>query len=175
MKLLKIANVNLPSKGPTANATKKHEMHPNTLKIKSVFKSIKLFNFSFVNNDNISKIITSLDSTKKTSGVIPTEIVNLVNKEICKDLAHRINESIKKNQFPNELKASDITLRKRIERKLNKEIYRHVSVLPTISKIVERVLFNQLTNFSNKFLSPLLCGFRKGYSTQFAGINFLKK
>ena len=162
MALLKMANVNLPCKGPTANATRKHEMHPSTLKIKSVFKSIKLFNFSFVNNDNISKIITSLDSTKKTSGVIPTEIVNLVNKEICKDLAHRINESIKKNQFPNELKASDITLRKRIERKLNKEIYRHVSVVPTISKIVERVLFNQLTNFQISFFLHLCVVLGKG-------------
>ena len=37
------------------------------------------------------------------------------------------------------------------------------------------MLFNQLQRFSNKFLSPLLCGFRKGYSSQYALINLLQK
>ena len=47
-------------------------------------------------------------------------------------------------------------------------------MLPTISKIFKRVLFDQLTKFSNKFLSPLLCSFRKGYSTQYALVNLLQ-
>ena len=37
------------------------------------------------------------------------------------------------------------------------------------------MLFNQLQSFSSKFLSPLLCGFTKGYSTQCAPINLLQK
>ena len=36
------------------------------------------------------------------------------------------------------------------------------------------MLFNQLQRFSNKFLSPLLCGFKKWYSTQYALINLQK-
>ena len=99
----------LPCKDPLVNAIRKYEMHPNILKIKSVFKSIRLFDFNFVSSDDISKIVTSLDSTKKTSGVIPTKIVKLANKEIFMDLANSINESNKKNEFPNELKAVDIT------------------------------------------------------------------
>ena len=84
-------------------------MHPSVLKIKSVFKSMMLFNFNFVSGDDISKVITSLDSTKKTSGVIFTKIVKLSSKEICKDLTECINESIKKNELLNELKAACIT------------------------------------------------------------------
>ena len=53
--------------------------------------------------------------------------------------------------------------------------YRPISKLPTVSKSFERILFNQLQRFSNKILSPLLCGFRKGYSTQYALINLLQK
>ena len=83
--------------------------------------------------------------------------------------------SIKKNEFPNELKAVDITPIFKKEDPLNKENSRPVSVLPTISKIFERVLFDQLTKFSNKLLSPLLCGFRKGYSTPYALVNLLQK
>ena len=85
---------NLPCKDPLVNVIRKYEMHPSILKIKSVFKSIRLFDFNFVSSDDISKIITSLDSTKKDSGVIPTKNVKLANKEICKDLANCINECV---------------------------------------------------------------------------------
>ena len=88
--------------------------------MKSVFKSIGLFNFIFVSSDGISKIITSSDSTKKTSGVITTKIGKLANKEIFKDLANCINESIKKNEFPIELKADITPIFKKWDR-LNKE------------------------------------------------------
>ena len=177
MTLLKVLNIeiwpisNLPCKDRIVNAIRKNEMHPSILKIKSVFKSIRLFDFNFISSDDISKVITSLDSTKNTSGVIPTKIVKLANIEICKDLANCINESI--NEFPNELKAAEITPTFTKEDPLNKENYRPVSVIPTISNIFERILFDQLTKFSNKFLSPLLCGFRKWYSTRHALVNLL--
>ena len=155
---------NLPCKDPLVNAIRKCEMDLSILKIKSVFTSIRLFDFNFVSSDEISKIITSSDSTKKTIDVFPREIVKLANKEICKDLASCINESIKKNEFPSELKAADITSIFKKEDPLNKENFRPVSVLPTISSIFEKVLFEQLAKFPNKFLSPLLRGFRKGHS-----------
>ena len=115
-----------------------------------------------------------LDSTEKTSGAIPIKIIKLANKKICKDLANCINECIKQNKFPNELKIADITpIFKKEEDPLDKTNYRPISILPTLSNIFERMLFNQLQRFSNKFLSHSLCGFRKGYSTQFALINLL--
>ena len=91
------------------NVIRKYKKHSSILKIKSVFKSIRLFDFNFVSSDDISKIVTSLDSTKKTSGVIPRKTVKLGNLEIYKDLANCISDSIKKNEFLNELKAADIT------------------------------------------------------------------
>ena len=84
-------------------------MHPRILKIKSLFVSIRLFDLNFVSSDGISKIITSKDLTKKTNRAIPTEIVELSNKQLCKDLMNCVNESIKKNDFPNSMKAADIT------------------------------------------------------------------
>ena len=56
----------------------------------------------------------------------------------------------------------------------NKANYRPISLLPIISKIFERVLFEQIEKFSEKILSPKLCGFRKGHSTQHALLNLLK-
>ena len=163
------------SDDPLVNAIRKYENHPSIIKIKSSVETTQLFDFNFVSSDDISKIINSMDSTKKTSGAIPIKIVKLANKKICKDLANCINECIKQNKFPNELKIADITPIFKKEDPLDKTNYRPISILPTVSKIFERILFNQLQCFSNKFLSPLLCGFRKGYTTQYALINLLQK
>jgi hypothetical protein len=47
---------------------------------------------------------------------------------------------------------------------LEKGNYRPVSVLPTISKFVERAIFDQLTDFFNFHFHPSLSVFRKGVS-----------
>ena len=92
-----------------------------------------------------------MDRTKKMSGAIPIKIVKLANKKNCKDLANRIDECIKQNKFPNELKIADMTPIFKNEDSLEKTNYRPVRILPTVSKFFERILFNQLP-FSNKFL-----------------------
>ena len=147
-------------------------MHPGIIKIKSVFTSIRLFVFNFVSSDDISKILTSLDQTKKPVVLFQQ---SLANKEICKDLANYFNGSIKKDEFQNELKAADISPIFKKQDRLNKENYRPVSALPTISKIFERVFFDQLAKFSNKFLFPLFYGFRKEYSILYALVNLFQK
>ena len=162
------------SDDPLVNDIQIYENHPSIIKIKSSVETAQLFNFNFVSSNDISKIINSLDPTEKTSGAIPAKIVKLVNKQICKDQANCINESIKQKKFPNELKIADIRPIFKKDDPLDKTNYRPISILPTVSKIFERILFNQL-RFSNKILSPLLCGFRKGYSTQYALINLLQK
>ena len=90
-----------------------------------------LFDFNFVNSDDIPKIISSLDPTKKTSGVVPTKRVKLMNKQIYKDLAIYINECIKEKIFPNKLKIADITPIFKKEDPLDKTNYRSISILPT--------------------------------------------
>ena len=47
-----------------------------------------------------------------------------------------------------------------------KDNYRPVSILPFISKIFKKDMYEQISlNFENR-LSPVLCGFRKGFSPQ---------
>ena len=53
------------------------------------------------------------------------------------------------------------------EDQLDKTNYRLTRMLLTVSKIFERILFTQLQRFSNKYLSPLLCGFKREYSAQY--------
>ena len=166
---------NMFSDDPLVNAIRKYENHPSIIKSKSSVKTTQLFDFNFVKSDDISKIINYLDPTKKTTGAIPTKVIKLASKHTCKDLASCVNECIKQNKFPNELKITDITPLFKKEDPLDKTKYKPISILPTASKIFERILYIQLQLFSNKCLSPVLSGFRKEYSTQCALINFLHK
>ena len=67
--------------------------------------------------------------------------------------------SISRGMFPNNLKLADITpAHKNGERQL-KGNYRPVSILSLISKIYERILYNQLYNTFDNILSISQCGF----------------
>ena len=55
------------------------------------------------------------------------------------------------------------------------ENYRPVSVLPTVSKIFERIMRKQVSDYIGKFLSPFLCGYRKGFSTQHALLTLIER
>ena len=44
--------------------------------------------------------------------------------------------------------------------------YRSMSLLPSLSKVYEKLVYQQKNAFFENKLSPLLCGFRSRYSTQ---------
>ena len=46
--------------------------------------------------------------------------------------------------------------------------------MPLVSKIFEKVLHQQIEDFSDKILPPKLCGFRKDHSAKHALLNLLK-
>ena len=50
--------------------------------------------------------------------------------------------------------------------KLSKENYRPISILPNISKLYERCLYDQISKYFETRFSKFQCGFRKGYSAQ---------
>ena len=85
-----------------------------------------------------------------------------------------INKCISIKSFPDELKVADVIPVFKKEDPNNKANYRLIILLTIISKIFERVIFEQTEKFSEKILSPKLCGFRKGHSTQHAFLNLLK-
>ena len=78
-------------------------------------------------------------------------------------LTSDINRCIVNGTFPNNLKNADITPTFNKNDRLLKSNYRPVSILPTLSKIYEKILYKQIFN---TIFSKYLCGFRKGHSTQ---------
>ena len=75
------------------------------------------------------------------------------------------NSSVKKTGiFPQKQKLADITPLYKKDGKESKLHYRPVSVLPAMSKIFERLMLNQISNYMKDKLSIFLCGFRNEYS-----------
>ena len=51
---------------------------------------------------------------------------------------------------------------------MDKENYRLVSIFPLLSKIFERMIYDQLYEYLEQYLNSLLYGLRKAHSTQHA-------
>ena len=101
---------------------------------------------------------------KDVSNVCSTVLANIWNEEI----------PLNKN-FSENLKLADVTP---IFKKIDKtfvENYRPLSVLPTISKIFERIMQKQITDYIGKFPSPFPCGYRKGFSTLYVFVIINRK
>ena len=77
------------------------------------------------------------------------------DKVWSKFLQKVVNDPIISGKLLGNLKLAGVTPVSKMKIPLDKTNYRQVSVLPTISKIFEKI-----------YLSPYLCEHRKGYSTQ---------
>ena len=81
------------------------------------------------------------------------------------ELTKSINE-INENKFPDTLKLSDIVpVFKKLD-PTDKTNFRPVSLLFLLSKVFEKITYNQLNEYVETLLNKLLGGFRKAHSTK---------
>ena len=107
---------------------------------------------------------------------MPIHILKLLKDTCSVYLTDCINSSINNCIFPSTLKwAEIIPIFKNKGDADNKENYRPISILPTISKVFERIMFDQINSFIQNKFSKFLCGFRKGFSTQVPLTKLLQK
>ena len=81
-------------------------------------------------------------------------------------LTQLFNTSVEDKHFPSDLKYANIAPLYKKDDNTDKSNYRPISILPSISKIFERLMFKQITTYVSNLLSPYLCGFRKGCNAQ---------
>ena len=77
-----------------------------------------------------------------------------------------LNNCIASSVFPSNLKFAEITP---VHKKDSKNIlfnYRPITILSNISRIYEKCIFSQISDYFKKVLSRYQFGFCKGYSTQ---------
>ena len=88
---------------------------------------------------------------------------NLNEQMKTKAICFNFNKSGENGEFPNCLKLPNITP---VFKKRTREPEKPVNFLPVFSKIFERLLSRQLSEFFDNILSKFQCDFRKGYGTQ---------
>ena len=142
--------------------------------MKQKFKLNKKSSFQCVSEATVRKVVKNLPADKATAGEIPANV--LKSREICFfDLTYCVNEVIRNNKFQDSLKLSDITpVHKKFDSR-DKANYRPVSVLPLLSIVFEKIIYDQLYGYLENFLSELKCGFRKEHSTQHALLRLIQK
>ena len=158
------------------NTMTKFAEHPSILKIKQMIHTKNKFTFSMSNVADITTEINNLNINKPTTfNNIPAKLI-VETSDICAPFISSIyNESILSYNFPVSLKMADITPVHKKDERTAKTNYRPVSILPSISKIFERLMYLQISTYMDSYLSKYLCGFRKGYSTQHCLILMLEK
>ena len=86
-----------------------------------------------------------------------------------------MSKSITEGTFPSELKLAEVTPVFKKLNCMNKENYRPVSLLSHMSKVFERILYNQLNDFMKDKLANILTGFRKSHSVKHSLLIMIEK
>ena len=134
------------------------------------------FHFSHIDKKTVLKIIRSLSNNKASQETDLSVTVKKENAEYFEVIiCSQFNESIIFSKFTLSFKLADITPVFKNESRNHKNNYRHVSILPLISKVFEKIMNKQLSISFGEILSKFQCGFRKVFSTQHCLLSMLEK
>ena len=114
--------------------------------------------------------MTSQDFKKEISELNPNNAGignDIPAKDIVSDyLSYIYNNTKQERKYPPSLKAADVTPIHKKDEKTALKNYRPVSLIPIVSKLFERNMYDQIILYINRFHSPYLFGYRKGHSTE---------
>ena len=160
---------------PVLKAIRKHSAHPSILNIKEKMNN-NVFSFRKVTYEEILSQINGLETSKSTqSEDIPLKIIKYNADILANFILQNFNKCIIDGKFPDQLKKADVSPVFKKGNHNDKTNYRPVSILPSLSKIYERLIYNQINHMTENALSIFQCGFRKKYSTQHALIAMIEK
>ena len=111
-------------------------------------KTNSLFKFRPVSSLEVFKILKSTKCAKSTGmDGIPLRLLRDAAIAIASPLAHTINLSMELGQIPPEWKSATIILIYKAGVKSDMGNYRPISILPAVSKVIERTVHTQLMKY----------------------------
>ena len=141
----------------------------------SLSQPAPVFNLNHVDEDTVLQHLLSV-KTNKAIGLdsISARLLKYGARAICRSVTNLLNLSISSGKFPDVWKCSRVTALFKSGDRSNPTNYRPISILPTLSKIMEKVVHSQFYEFLNShdLLSSKQFGFRPKYSTATALSNF---
>ena len=118
--------------------------------------------------DEICKVLKAL-KPKKSSGHdnLSTQFLKSIDENIAAPISILINKSIETGVFPDTLKIAKVIPIYKAKAKDNFSNYRLISLLPSISKILEKIIHKRLYHFMelHELLYDNQFGFRRKHST----------
>ena len=128
-----------------------------------MFLFCKNFVFSSVSVDEVFRELRNLKRKKSTGrDNIPPGMLKDAATIIAKPLAYMINLSLQSGSVPIEWKAAKVIPLFKSGFMVELYNYRSISILPVLSKILERIVYKQLLSHleSNGLMSSFQFGFR---------------
>ena len=102
----------------------------------------------FTTKDQVKEEIINLDGSKVSLiGDVFADVLKSTVDIQLPFITNNIDLSIEKGYFPEELKLAEVSSIFKRKDGLEKENYRPVSVLPHLSKVVERIMYHQINDY----------------------------
>lgn len=136
------------------------------------------FHIPYITEYQTRKLLTNLDISKATGlDQLGPRLLKLSTDIITKTITRIINLSIKNGVFPDTWKYAKVTPLFKSGSPAEINNYRPISILPTLSKIIERHVHDSFILYLNSY--KLLCesqsGFRKHHSCETALVHMIDK
>ena len=149
---------------PIIAAIEKYKRHPSILKIKKQIRIENYFDFQHIDDKKMAEVLKDYLNVKKAKQDNHFEIKLIKgNIELFSSVLSRMfNFYIDKRSFPNSLKQADLSPAHKKDDTNDKNNYRPVSILPSLSKTLEICLYDHIYAYTDNSLSKAQCGFRKG-------------
>lgn len=128
------------------------------------------FKFRFITVDEVGKIISSIKSNAVGLDGITINMLKYCGSSLDKYITHIVNCCIEKNYFPQSWKVAVIRPLSKINDPKQFSDLRPISILPAMSKILERAIHRQITSYvtDNNIIPNCQAGYRAGHSTSSA-------
>ena len=129
--------------------------------------------FRHIAEEDTMKAIDNLENENRSChDGISNKLFKSIRYELCKPLTLIINQMLSSDVFPETFKKSKIILLYKMGDSSLLFNYRPISLLPTISKIFERIICNQLYQYfnDNELLAKQQYGFRVQHYNEYAAI-----
>ena len=154
----------LPSKDMAMSISEiihKHEHHISIRNIRNKMLN-STFTFEKTTSTNIRQLILELNARKPVRiDTIPPKIIKMLNDDICDSIKSIANLMTTESLFSDQAKITLVTPIFKKDDRMEKKNYRPISVLSCLSKVLEKIIFQQMGTYFENIFSPYLSGFRK--------------
>jgi hypothetical protein len=138
--------------------------------LKTVRAQCHFHEFSLISLQDLGNIIKGLNNNSNLNEILNAKIIKSSYKVIGHVILNLINTSLRYGDFPNDLKRSSIIPIAKVNNTILAAEFRPINTLPIIEKILEKVVYHQLSKYinDNNLLYIYQSGFRKNHSCETA-------